>query len=110
MGQLGAVPNVEFHAVGFPADFGERLKTKAGGNIFITLKDAIAMSGSHPPNLTGQWKVFCPRLVGATELELVLAVPQPGSPKTIKITGKYESLPSDSGKTISVNMDVPVRY
>jgi hypothetical protein len=111
MGQLSTVPGCEFNAVDFPADLGARINTANGGNIFLSLKDTIrmAMKPSSLRNLTHEWRMYCPRLIGHGELELILAVPPPTAPENIRVVGSYQLMPNDGNKAVKVDEAVPVQ-
>jgi hypothetical protein len=112
MGQLSSIPACEFYSEEFPPDVGARLRTKTGRSIFISLKDMMRMAGkaaSALPNLTQAWRVYCPRLIGHGELELVLAVPPQLNDYQVNVFGNYQLPPIEGNKSVRVNERVRIR-
>jgi hypothetical protein len=101
MEQLSDVHNCEMKAVGSRPDNGIWLQNPDGTKgIWLSLKDMMR----ELPVLTPRWSVYCPRLIGNTELELILAVPMASPPTTLTVSGYYQLMPNEGSKNVKVNV------
>jgi hypothetical protein len=114
MGQMSNIPAVEFqHPNLLMPDF--RLRTNAGSTFSVSafLRNMFDLGLIKEPVFSNKWRVFCPLLIGKSELRLILAVPVDKSggilPRTVKVFGTYELMPSEGSKRVKVDLTTSIK-
>jgi hypothetical protein len=112
MGQLSSIPGIEFRPPDDFPDVGVRLYGTDGETSTVTLRDMLDHQGMKGLPFSDHYKVFCPRLIGKTQLRLILATETEKitgpTPTKVRIFGSYELMPGEGSKTVRIDTTVPV--
>ncbi|MGA3292720.1 MAG: hypothetical protein ABSE45_01920 [Candidatus Acidiferrales bacterium] len=111
MGQMSDMPGVEFHLQDEDQDFSIQLRASDGSTATIRPKDSPPPAGLKSFFFTNHWKVFCPRLLGKTQLRLVLATnaDEATRPTKVRVFGTYELMPSEGSKAVKVDTTIAIK-
>jgi hypothetical protein len=108
MGQESNVQGCEFRAPQLHSNAFFRLTPKQGdaGDSAAVPFDDILSKMKNPS--ADRWEIFCPRMLGQTELSLVLAIGKKADRRavTIWVVGTYET---KEGQSVKVNERVPIQ-
>ena len=106
--QLSAVSGVEFRRPSVPQTPPVRLRGRDGNTYNLPIDSMLDKTHFPSPS----YKMFCPRLLAKDGLRLIIAAAFTGRikrpPERLRISGSYETAPSEGSKRVQVDKIVQV--